>query len=272
MRCLRREQPLAGQTERDEDMALSKNLEAGELDAARARRSGCNRSEREQAAGSSEFGGLISRCKPRLSRMVRSILRDDMDVEDVMQQVYMRAYFKQSSYTGQASAETWLTRITINAALAHRRARRRWGSWERIEGHADRLCGTGPTPEEGVAWRELSGLVGAALQALPAEYRVVAILREMEGMSGDETAQLLGVSAQLVRVRLFRARVLLRQYLCRQLGRKFTQEVLRSSQPARARFNCRSLRLPHSKSESSELEPAGDFSTLTSNESLGDRQ
>jgi RNA polymerase sigma-70 factor, ECF subfamily len=127
-----------------------------------------------------------------------------------------------------------LTRITINAALAHRRARRRWQAYERIEGHAERLCGTGPSPEEGVAWRELSALVGAALQALPAEYRLVAILREMEGMSGDEAAQLLGVSAQLVRVRLFRARVLLRQYLCRQLGRQFTEEVLQAAPPARA--------------------------------------
>jgi RNA polymerase sigma-70 factor, ECF subfamily len=221
--------PLVGQTERDEDMALSKNLQAGKLGAARTRGSGHSPPEREQDSGGSEFGGLISRCKPRLSRMVRSILRDDMDVEDVMQQVYMRAYFKQSSYAGQASPETWLTRITINAALAHRRARRRWESCERIEGHANRLCGTGPTPEEGVAWRELGGLVGVALQALPAEYRVVATLREMEGMSGDETAQLLGVSEQLVRVRLFRARALLRQYLCRQLGRQFTREVLPSA-------------------------------------------
>jgi RNA polymerase sigma-70 factor, ECF subfamily len=229
MRRLRTGTSLVGQTERDQDMALSKNLQAGRFGASGIGRSECNPAERKQASVSSEFGGLISRCKPRLSRMVRSILRDDADVEDVMQQVYMRAYFKQASYTGQASAETWLTRITINAALAHRRARRRWESCERIEGHADRLCGAGPTPEEGVAWRELSGLVGVALQALPTEYRVVATLREMEGMSSDETAQLLGVSAQLVRVRLFRARVLLRQYLCRQLGRQFTREVLRSA-------------------------------------------
>jgi len=166
--------------------------------------------------------------------MVRSILRDDTDVEDVMQQVYMRAYFKQGGYAGQASAETWLTRITINAALAHRRTRRRWESYERIEGHADQLRGTGLTPEEGVALRELSELVGAALQALPAEYRVAAILREVEGMSGDETAQFLGVSAQLVRVRLFRARALLRQYLHRQLGPQLTREVLRSPLPARS--------------------------------------
>jgi RNA polymerase sigma-70 factor, ECF subfamily len=251
-------------------MALSKNLEAGELGSSRTRRAGRNLPEREQAR-SSEFDGLMSRCKPRLSRMVRSILRDDTDVEDVMQQVYMRAYFKQSSYAGQASAETWLTRITINAALAHRRARRRWASCERIEGHADRLCGTGPTPEEGVAWRELSGLVGAALQALPAEYRLVATLREMEGMSSDETAQQLGVSAQLVRVRLFRARVLLRQYLSRQLGPQFTHEVLCRAQPARAQFTGESLALRGSKLESSELEAVGDFSTSRTRRDLGDR-
>ncbi|HYQ04727.1 MAG TPA: sigma-70 family RNA polymerase sigma factor [Polyangiaceae bacterium] len=214
-------------------MASRKNVDIGELRATRTRREE-PQSPCEQGADNTELGGLISRCKPRLKRMVRSILRDDTDVEDVMQQVYMRAYFKQGGYAGQASAETWLTRITINAALAHRRTRRRWESYERIEGHADQLRGTGLTPEEGVALRELSELVGAALQALPAEYRVAAILREVEGMSGDETAQFLGVSAQLVRVRLFRARALLRQYLHRQLGPQLTREVLRSPLPARS--------------------------------------
>ena len=110
------------------------------------------------------------------------------------------------------------------------------------------------------------------MQALPAEYRAVAIRREMEGMSCDETAELLGVSTQLVRVRLFRARALLRQYLCRQLGRQFTQEILRKARPARARFGCPSLPLPRSESEPSELEPGEDFSTLASRESVGDRQ
>lgn len=150
-----------------------------------------------------------------------------------MQEAYVRAYFKQGGYAGQASVETWLTRITINAALAHRRARRRREACEHIEGHADLLRGTGPTPEEGMALREVSGLVGAALQALPAEYRVVATLREVDGMSSDETAELLGVSRQVVRVRLFRARVLLRRHLSRQLGPQLTREVLRLVPPAR---------------------------------------
>jgi len=212
-------------------MKSSKNIEAAVLGTPGAPRS--RPPAREPAGNGAELGRLISRCGPRLWRVVRSILRNDVDVEDVMQEVYMRAYFKQAGYAGQASAETWLTRITINAALAHRRARRRWESCEGIESHAERLRGTGPTPEEGTALRELRNLVAAALQALPAEYRVVAMLREVEGMSGDETAELLGVSGQVVRIRLFRARVLLRRHLSRKLGPQLTREILRSVSPLR---------------------------------------
>ena len=156
------------------------------------------------------FEVLMRRHNQRLFRAARAILGDDAEAEDVMQDAYVRAYSHLRQFEGRAAFATWLARIAVNEALARRRRRTRFVG---LDGEAALVAGPGRTPEEGAADRELAALLEGAIDALPASYRVVFVLRELEGLDTRETAESLGIPEATVKTRLHRARTLLRERL-----------------------------------------------------------
>ena len=166
------------------------------------------------------FGTLVRRYNQRLFRVVRSIVTSDAEAEDVVQQAYVAAYANLSQFEGAAKFSTWLTRIAINEGLQRIRARKR--ALELLAGDPflDWRSGTASahTPEENVSTRQLGRLLEAAIDALPEACRVAVMLREIEGLSTAETATCLGLSEEAVRVRIHRARELLRDALYEKVG------------------------------------------------------
>jgi RNA polymerase sigma-70 factor, ECF subfamily len=176
------------------------------------------------------FEVLMRRYNQRVYRAVRAILRDGAEVEDVMQETYLRAFAMLAQFEGRAQWSTWITRIAVNESLARVRSRGRFVSGEALDvedGVMDgqQESGTQPAgPEGAAATRELSDLVEHAIDALPDIYRAVFVLREVEELSGAETATCLDISEDLVKVRLHRARNELRRLLDVRLG-SATREV-----------------------------------------------
>lgn len=167
---------------------------------------------------------LMRRHNQRLFRAVRAILRDEGDVEDVLQEAYLAAFRNLSDFERRARFSTWLTRIAVNRALDRRRRRARvvqLNPWDE-DGPASRGIGPGrdappEDPERQSARRELAHLLQDAIDQLPAVFRPVYVLREVEGLSVRETSESLGIEPNTVKTRLHRARGLLRKQLIRDL-------------------------------------------------------
>jgi RNA polymerase sigma-70 factor (ECF subfamily) len=168
------------------------------------------------------FEIVMRRHNQRLYRVARGILRDDGEAEDVIQQAYVNAYFHLDQFGERARFSTWLTRIAVNEALA--RARRRaahltlTGSPEMDESSMDHLASTLPNPEHQAFAGELGQLLESAIGALPESYRIVFVLREVEGLSTAETAECVDIGEDTVKTRLHRARGLLRDELYARAG------------------------------------------------------
>jgi RNA polymerase sigma-70 factor (ECF subfamily) len=166
------------------------------------------------------FGAVISRYNQRLYRVARSILRDNAEAEDAVQEAYLRAFTALKDFRGEAGLGTWLTRITINEALGRLRRRKRSeppGNTASGAAEADILVFPGAAhpmnPEQTMAVGEIRHLLERAIDGLPPAFRTVFVLREIEGLSVDETADQLGLPAATVKTRLHRARRLLRKSL-----------------------------------------------------------
>jgi RNA polymerase sigma-70 factor (ECF subfamily) len=168
---------------------------------------------RLRAGDPGAFEQVMRRHNGRLFRVTRSILRDDSDAEEALQEAYIRAFSGIAGFKGEASLATWLTRIAVNEALMRLRRRRDTAP---IDEELD-LADPRPSPEQDTARRELRGLVERALNSLPAAFRSVFVLRALEQMSVEETAAALGIRKETVKTRFFRARRLLRE----QLGAEF---------------------------------------------------
>jgi RNA polymerase sigma-70 factor (ECF subfamily) len=165
---------------------------------------------------------LMRRYNQRLYRIVRSILRDEDEVIDVMQDTYVRAYVALHQFAGAAKFSTWLSKIAVHEALRRSRKGRRLQPLVDRPGENQMLASvmrsTDPTPEQEVLHHETSGLIESAIDALPERYRPIFMLREVECMSTAETAACLQLTEEAVRVRLLRARKLLRNELYRTTG------------------------------------------------------
>jgi RNA polymerase sigma-70 factor, ECF subfamily len=165
------------------------------------------------------FELLMRRYNERLYRTARAITRDDREAEDVMQQAYVNAYANLRQFKGQAQFATWLTRIAINEALA--RVRRR-GRYEPFKDDPvdDSIMSipSAPDPERQAFAGELRDLLEWAIDALPAGAREVFMLRDVEGLNTADTAASLGVSEDVVKTRLSRARTALRRFLLERAG------------------------------------------------------
>ncbi len=171
------------------------------------------------------FEVLMRRYNQRLYRVARAVLGGDGEAEDVMQQAYLEAFAHLAQFEGRASFATWLTRIAVHAALARVRKRGRFRPStpvpEGAEGEEDamsRIPSSGPDPEEEALRGEMRGLLESAVEALPASYRSVFVLRHVEGLSTSEAAACLELKEDAVKTRLHRARALLREDLYRRAG------------------------------------------------------
>ena len=152
------------------------------------------------------FEVLMRRHNQRVYRAARAILRDDREAEDVMQEAYVNAYTHLAQFDRRAKFSTWLTKIAVYEALA--RARRR-GRYEPLDDPTREIFMPTtplPDPERQAFGHELGGLIESAVDNLGDGYREVFMLRHVEGLSTAETADALGVSEDVVKTRLTRAR------------------------------------------------------------------
>jgi RNA polymerase sigma-70 factor (ECF subfamily) len=176
--------------------------------------------QRVRAGETGLFEILMRRYNQRLYRIVRTLLSDDDETEDVMQQAYVNAYLHLDQFASQAAFATWLTRIAVHEALA--RVRRRCRFAEAASGGRENAIGAvpapAPDPEQQAFVSELRALIESAVDALPGHYRSVFVMRDVEGMTTAETAACLAVSEDAVKTRLHRARVLLRNDLYQRAG------------------------------------------------------
>jgi RNA polymerase sigma-70 factor (ECF subfamily) len=167
------------------------------------------------------FEVLMRRHNERIYRAARAILRDERESEDVMQQAYVNAYAHLRQFDRRAQFSTWLTRIAVNEAISRARKRGRYQSLdEDAPGASETSMSTQqpPDPERQAFTRELSTLLEAAVDTLPDGHREVFVLRDVEGLSTAEAAESLGVSVDVVKTRLSRARAALRRQLFERAG------------------------------------------------------
>ncbi|HZP18322.1 MAG TPA: RNA polymerase sigma factor [Terriglobales bacterium] len=170
------------------------------------------------------FELILRRYNQRLYRVARAILSDDAEAEDVMQDAYVKAYEHLSQFAGRSRFSTWLTRIAIHEALARAQRRKRteqFGASERSEsgsnGEVD-VAASALNPEEQLSVSELGRALEDAILAIPEQYRLVLMMRDVEQLSTAETASTLDLSEENVKVRLHRARAMVRKHLFAQAG------------------------------------------------------
>jgi RNA polymerase sigma-70 factor (ECF subfamily) len=158
------------------------------------------------------FELLVRRYNQRLYRATKAILKDDAEAEDAMQEAYVRAFVKLDQFAGEAKFSTWLTKIAVYEALGRLRRRKR-------QEEVPNTMKSRDNPERTVYALELRTAIEAAVQKLPPIYRAVFVMREIEELSGTETAACLGITEETVKTRLHRARMLLRSRMARTVDR-----------------------------------------------------
>jgi RNA polymerase sigma-70 factor (ECF subfamily) len=176
---------------------------------------------RTAAGDEAAFEALMRRYNRKLFRVARSILKNDADAEDAVQDAYLQAYRRLGDFRGEAQLGTWLTRIVINQALMRLRADRRDRGV--LSFHDDHTDARGPevpderseSPTDAAFRAEIRRLLEHRIDELPMAMRTVLVMRDIEDMSVQETAESLGIPPATVRTRLFRARALLREMLAR---------------------------------------------------------
>lgn len=170
---------------------------------------------------SMSFELIMRRYNRRLYRIARSVLRNDADAEDAVQDAYIHAYRNLSRFEGKGALSAWLSKITVNEALGRLRGAEATAATisfddpevqEEANFMADRISNF-PTPEQSAARGEVRHLLESAVDALPDAYRVVFMLYGVEGMSVAETAVCLDLEAATVKTRYHRARKILQQQL-----------------------------------------------------------
>lgn len=173
----------------------------------------------EQAA----FSVLMRRYNQQLYRLARAIVRDDAEAEDALQEAYMSAYRSLSQFRGDSSLSTWLSRLVINECLKRmRRRERRQNVIPMVPSPADEelervACDESGAPDESADRAQMHRLLERRIDALPESFRAVFVLRSVQELTVEETAECLGIPAETVRSRHFRARGLLREALAREI-------------------------------------------------------
>ncbi|MGE5053248.1 MAG: RNA polymerase sigma factor [Acidobacteriota bacterium] len=196
---------------------------------------------------------LMRRHNQRLYRVARAILRDDAEAEDVMQDAYVRAYQNLASFEGRAKFVTWLTRIAVHEALTRSRRRLRFRALDPSDESNGEIMQSPPSstrsPEQQAYDRELAAVLEKAVSSLSEDQRLVFMLRDVEGMTTEETAHCLNLTEENVKVRLHRARAGLRKRLYRVVGataaRCFQFHAVRCDRVVKNVFGTLGIRAPH---------------------------
>lgn len=160
------------------------------------------------------FGLLVSKYQRKVQRLLSRLVRDPAEVEDLTQETFIKAYRALDSFRGDSAFYTWLYRIAINTAKNHLMASNRrpmvnatvheteeGETWDELDTLSD-----SETPENLLLTQEIAQTVEEAIQSLPEELRTAITLRELEGLSYEEIAQVMGCPIGTVRSRIFRAR------------------------------------------------------------------
>ena len=173
---------------------------------------------------------IVQRYNRRLFRVARGVVRDDTEAEDVVQDAYVRAFTKLESFRGEAAFSTWLTRIVLNEALGRLRRQPVTTELSEIEtapgANGGRvimfpMSSMPPSPESEADRQRVRQVLEQAVDELPDPFRLVFILREIEGLSTNDTSAALSVRAETVKTRLYRARRLMRRAIEQRLSPQF---------------------------------------------------
>lgn len=160
------------------------------------------------------FAVLMQRYNQRLFRLVRSIVRPDAEAEDALQDAYVNAFARLASFEGRSTFSTWMSKIAIRTARARRdRVRRTEALFQDLATNDTVVDALVSDPQDAAASGEVRTIVEAAIDRLPETYRCVVVARLLEELSTAETADLLGLSEDVVRIRLHRGRAALRRLL-----------------------------------------------------------
>lgn len=186
---------------------------------------------RVQAGDSAVFEILMRRHNQRVYRVVRAVVKDEADVEDVMQQAYINAFTHLHQFEERSQFSTWLIRIALHEAFGRRRTVQR-AETTTARDHSDvdedrgdfmdTFSSPDADPERQAYARELHRVLEAAVDALPETYRTVFMLRDIEGLSTSETGQGLGLGDEAVKTRLHRARAMIRRAVTVRIGQAAT--------------------------------------------------
>lgn len=173
------------------------------------------------------FEIIMRRYNPRLFRVGRSIIRDDDEVEDILQDTYIKIYENLDKFEGRADFATWAIRILMNTAFARKAKQRRFAyDGNNIDENNNNFNLTGQkemkTPEKNIINEELKKHLEEAVDKLPQIYRTVFMMREVENMSVKETSECLQISESNVKVRLNRAK----EYLKMNISQVYNKEEI----------------------------------------------
>ena len=188
--------------------------------------------ERLKAGDEEAFETIVDRYSAQTYRVARTITGNPQDAEEVVQDVFMTVFRKIASFEGRSAFSTWLYRIAVNAAMMKVRGKQekqerteedleRWlPVFDARAQHAHPVGAWSANPEEAVLQRERREVLRNELATLPTEYRTVVALRDLQGLSSEEAAEILGISPAAVKSRLHRARLALRGKLAAHLEEK----------------------------------------------------
>ena len=183
--------------------------------------------DRARAGDASAFTELVDKYERKIFRLAKHITQNDEDAEDVLQESFMKAYSNLDSFQGQSKFYTWLVRIAVNEALMKLRKRKSDRTVSLDEPHeteedtvSREIAVWDDDPEQKYSREELRGILERAVESLKPAFRTVFVLRDIEELSTEETAEALGISIPAVKSRLLRARLQLRERLTRVFRRK----------------------------------------------------
>lgn len=174
--------------------------------------------EQIKAGEEAPIEALLGRYQDKVYRLALSFTKNPADAEEVLQDVFLTVYRKIASFEGRSAFSTWLYRITVNTALM--KLRGRGPVQESIDEYLPQFTKDGrharmavdftQGPDEQLLRKEREWVLREAIEALPPDYKVVLVLRDLEGLSNEEVAEIVGASVLAVKARLHRARLALR--------------------------------------------------------------
>ena len=177
--------------------------------------------DRVRAGDLALYEVVMRRYNQRLYRVARAILHNDAEAEDVIQDVWVRAYTHLDQFEGRASFSTWLTRIAVHEALTRLRSRNRHPQLDVTEHDGElsmKMTWKSLNPEQNATSAQLREFLEEAVMSLPESYRTVIMLRDIEELSTVETAEALDLTEDNVKVRLHRGHGMIRDWLFERIG------------------------------------------------------